>query len=1590
MLEPAQATEPGKDSAEANKESVARRLLDARKRLIDRNLRNRLISTPLESSRTKTIKVIQDSSDRVYDVLVNQRQSMTFHPTNATEPIEEDVDTPLTSELLPQTDAYEGPTEERAKSPRRLQTTLEKDPLSKRLLSIYYESRDYEEEQGVNVLYLACGFLKWYEDDNSSVPRYSPLVLIPVELARQPGKGGAFVVRAREDEFVTNISLKVWLNEQFDIDLPEIPEETEWVPNDYCSLIRTAISSQKRWEVLIDEMLLGFFSFSKFLLWRDLDPVNWPEGSSLLEQPLIRKLLSGVQDRAERDPPLVPPEDSLDDHFTPRDLAYVLDADPSQTEAIQTALSGRDMVIQGPPGTGKSQTITNLIAAAVAKGKSVLFVAEKMAALEVVHRRLVNAGIPEICLELHSRKANKKSIHEQLKTSIDAQFTAPPEMEKVDRLERVQDFLNAHAKRINEPVQPWDFSPYELLGTMCLLQTDRIQPLKHPIPNAASMSRKTLQELETSLSDLCARLEISGFPSTNPWAMGFYSVLTPLQTTKVTTSLDTCLGLIVEIEAQLMYLESQIGDQVSEFTRGRKAELNSLTDIFSRARAFPKNCPVDWALEDTFFERADEIRTLLNHLTLLKERSDFIGSEINAIWRSIDLDSLHFRLKTHGGRLLSIFSPVYRQSKRELNALCKNAAPKSFAESIGLLENLMQCAVSEKYVESLDEPLRKLHDPQRKGENIDTSGLEALCGWHAQTEGISLSHYRIATQIADRSDLLQIGEALTINLSRLYSNIEVLQVDLQINESFFQGINISSLKEYVELLKRNIHSVNQWPPTREKLQELRSQLGEELYELIWRGRLPKDDICDTVVMSIFEEIWGKVVEKDPNLSTIDSVTLNNFVNEFRELDSKRASIAADEIRHTFRRTLPRGNAGAMGLIRQELLKKSRHMSLRKLMGSCGDAIQKLKPVFLMSPLSVAQFLTPGKMVFDMLVIDEASQIRPEDALGAVARAKQVVIVGDQQQLPPTNFFNRLTSDDEETDEDMDAFSVTDMESILSLADLALPNQSMLTWHYRSLHPGLIAVSNKHFYRNELKLPPSTLMHSYADGMGVSMIKSPDNSYERGGPRGGTNLLEAKMIAEEVISFARKYPDKSLGVAAFSVKQRDLIRELVEIQFAKSPEVREFFSDSRVEPFFVKNLESIQGDERDVIFISVGYGRSSDGILRKSFGPLALAGGERRLNVLISRAKERVTVFSSITADDFTSEPGKVGLNAFREFLQYAEKGFFDVAEETERDFDSDFEESVAVFLRNNGYEAKPQVGMSGFFIDLGVVHPKNSASFLCGIECDGATYHSSKSARERDRLRQSVLESRGWRIYRIWSTDWFYRRRNEEERLLDALHNMTLGGYAPASSMTTLDEPAAGVHEVGSVAAPTPRQSTKHIEPFFTTYVEHSEVRRTDLPLHEVPKTQIDSVTRRILEVEGPIHELEVARRLAKIYGFARTGSRIQEVAKKSLMRQGAVRDGEFWWLSNAKILVRNRSLVSSKTLLSAALLPPIEILEAAKHIVSENVRVSGAELSQAVAKAFGFQRVESDLRTTILGVIGTAVGTIFVVDSADSYSLRE
>jgi very-short-patch-repair endonuclease len=1015
-------------------------------------------------------------------------------------------------------------------------------------------------------------------------------------------------------------------------------------------------------------------------------------------------------------------------------------------------------------------------------------------------------------------------------------------------------------------------------------------------------------------------------------------------------------------------------DEIEKFNFKDFDWLFDLTDRVQKAPEVSQSILVSETLKIS----SAELRVVALKIQEYKQAKANIDSQFIDGWQSYSLSELRVRLAGSGGSIFSIFNSVYRESIASLKGLLKYDLPKGFKNRLALVDQALALKRLKGEIQGTDFKLTNELGEIWNFENSNETLLLELSSWYAIFIGIDQQKTGIAVNLVGNKALwsqvvvVKAKAAITKFKERLITACS----SAKISNEHIENLECSELSKKVNAWSANLQRFNEWPVVRSHLGDLLADLGEECHQKIFKGEIQADHIDAIVRSSILENIWQAMVTSDANLSDIDAFKLDRELDKFRKADKERLKIASKEVLGTYSKNCPKGTNGEMAIIRQEMSKKRNNFAVRKLISKAGRAIHELKPVFLMSPMSIAQFIAPGTMAFDLILIDEASQVRPEDALGAIARAKQVVVVGDAKQLPPTNFFSRLIdeSDQEELLDDDDAYFLSDVESILDLCDGVFQNKAMLRWHYRSQHPSLIAVSNRNFYNNKLLLPPSILRANYANGLGVSFVKSPQNGYKRGGSEGGRNLLEAELIAKEVIEFAKAHPEKSLGVAAFSVKQRDAIRDLVDEYRRKNPETEPFFSDAKSEHFFVKNLESIQGDERDVIFISVGYGRSEDGRLTQMFGPLAAEGGERRLNVLISRAKERCTVFSSITAEDIKAAPGKLGVNAFKEFLQFAEKGYFDVPIDTEKGFDSDFEESVAMLLTKHGYKVQPQVGMAGFFIDIGVIDPSNENRFCCGIECDGATYHSSRSARDRDRLRQEILESRGWRIYRIWSTDWFHRRQDQEARLLDYLSSLgnpqSINDSATEDSEPLLDifEPLATVSNAEEIAC--------------VPYIESNEKAFSNKKApHEVSVYKRAELVKKIVEIEGPIHQEEVARRVSKAFGLEKAGARIQAATLEGLkFANGLVSENGFWTVEgDNKKDVRNRANVVNKNLEKAEYLPPREIRTALEHLVKSSVQIEDAELIQQVSRLFGFQRCGPDLKIVIQKILDQEVGKTFV-----------
>ncbi|MBY0335302.1 MAG: hypothetical protein K2X11_01730, partial [Acetobacteraceae bacterium] len=701
---------------------------------------------------------------------------------------------------------------------------------------------------------------------------------------------------------------------------------------------------------------------------------------------------------------------------------------------------------------------------------------------------------------------------------------------------------------------------------------------------------------------------------------------------------------------------------------------------------------------------------------------------------------------------------------------------------------------------------------------------------------------------------------------------------------------------------------------------------EPLAEALASGAVAPDRAEAAFERAAMESLLRAAMRDNPALAAFDGAAMDRLVEEFRRADAARVQLTRDLARAAHAAQVARVRAGevpGLNILRGEFEKKRGHMPVRTLLTAVGPALKAAKPILMMSPLSVAQFLAPTTglkpgISFDLLVMDEASQIEPVDALGAIARARQMVVVGDDKQMPPTRFFQRMTSEEDASEEEVTDAPVAarEVESILGLANARGVPNAMLRWHYRSRHESLIATSNAEFYGNRLLVLPSPRPRSAL--LGLSLVRV-DGRFDTGAS--GTNAEEARAVAEAVLRHARETPKDTLGVAAFSIRQRDAIADAVEALRRESPETEAFFSAHEAEPFFVKNLENVQGDERDAIFISVGYGRGADGKVAMRFGPLSAEGGERRLNVLITRAKKRCVVFSGIGAEevDLARASGR-GVAALKTFLGFAAGR--DAALRGGEGAASPLADSIAAIVAEAGLEPVKRVGLAGLFLDVGA---RDAEGYRLGIEADGADWAALRCARDRDRGRQMALSGMGWTLARSWSLDWLNRPRAAEDALRGAL------GATP--------EP---VREAAPPADPG------LAEPYRETVPEAAPAPG---------RAGLTDLFVAIIRTEAPVHRDAAIERARALLGpAAPDGKEMAAALNEARLLHGAVEERNFWRMEDSPPAVPRDRRAAAPWLRKAAMVAPEEIAAAARKLREVQPRATEEELAAGIVRMLGLE----------------------------------
>jgi len=1346
---------PSKNNTISNKD-IEKEFKNLRKELLDLTLRNPLLSF---KARNRNLSIINQTPMNAYKILVLENKKMYFSPNKA------ETKKSRAHTFIDQTKEFLS-----SESDKTLKADLTPSELQKRLFYIDQQSKTMVQEQGYNILYIALGFIEWIDKKKPRQKNLAPLILIPVAMERKK-VGNSFSLSWTGEDIQNNISIQAKLREA-GIELPKF-EQTSYIEgvNQYLADVKKAIRPFSKWDVK-DDVALGFFSFTKFVMYNDLNPESWSKDVDLTKNELIQSIFNPSKNVYED----TFEEEDVDEKLHYKTMYQVLDADSSQIAVIENVKAGHNLVVEGPPGTGKSQTIVNLIAELIAEEKTVLFVSEKMAALEVVKSRLDSVGLGKFVLELHSHKTRRKQFLKNLKKATNVRATRDLKLDQTLRkLENLRDQLDQYAEIIHTPMANVNLTPFELYGMKessedYFARQSKLLPLVR-FNNAEDLTMKELDDIIISLENLAELY--STISKNNPWSYCNPKSLLPADLREIELLIRDSLESLSDFRYEMNVVNEVYGIKIPNTLKEYEDSITALNILNSESANLVDSSVL---LSKYWFnspEKSLELIKLLQHY----QHASGLFNKFSDYLLVADLDTIIYDLEKEFNKKFKLFGG--NSHKEELYKLYNGNVP-SDREA---LNDLIKVRNHIKIRQSLkdNEALGRAYFGDLWSENANINDLKQVANWmnkfvylisngtFSETTVKMLSNDLFLPNMdSSIDDYVEKGNRFYENLKKLESKLNPRSKIIFKRET--DDVPFDKWENQLNKWKGQLSSLHLWSQYSNTKRACRNSEASLFIKTIEKRNIKKDDVKPMVLGNFADSLLNIVFNENDTLATFIGELHENRIKEFKDLDVKIINLNRKRIFNKLNSQIPKiygaTNDPEAKVLAGEFTRKSGHLPVRTLLEKAGGTIKKIKPVFMMSPLSIAQYLDPTnpKLQFDVVIFDEASQVKPEDALGAFMRGKTAVVMGDTQQLPPTSFFDQMT--DSESGEEV--ATALDMESILHLCKLSFPVK-MLKWHYRSRHESLINISNREFYDNELLVYPSP---SHTDPeLGLKFHYNPNTQYHRG--EGSANPLEAKDVVKEIFNHFAKYGDKkSLGVGTFSVAQKNAILEELEIERKAHPEYEALFSENKEERFFVKNLETIQGDERDVILISVGYGYDTEGKMSLNFGPLNQDGGERRLNVLVTRAREKCVVFTNFRAHDIhlTANP-PFGVKSLQAFLEYAENLHYNQSVQYEDYDEAPFEDAICNFIAENGYEVDKKVGCAGFRVDLAIKDPDNPGKYILGIQCDGHNYASSKVARDRDRLREQVLKGLGWNIYHIWSTDWYRNRDLARAKLLENIES---------------------------------------------------------------------------------------------------------------------------------------------------------------------------------------------------------------------------
>ena len=1669
-LEPPQNVTRG-DVADSEETKRARTRIDVWKnKLLDLTLRNRFLN--FRTSNKAVDLMIPDLE--IFEDALARGSKLFLHPRPA-----------ITDDDVRNFEGHEARTGEDAirsfltdsLNDRIIHVDGTEDAVAKALTTIYRAAKNDLEETGSNTLYVAVGFLEWYETETSETARRSPIILIPAELVRSR-VGGTFSIVASGAEIRVNTTLIEKLKHDYRIDVDGLDQLFEDRNEDGAGIdvravldnYRRAVMNQSRW-LIKDTAALAILAFGKATMWEDLER----NADVLLENPVIEHLVERPEHTFDDEP--LPHPENMDEGFAPSDALCPMDADSSQLAAVAASRNGRTFVLQGPPGTGKSQTITNMIAQAIGDGKRVLFVAEKRAALEVVYSRLERVGLESFCLEVHSNKVKKREVIAELEAAEKHAARREPTdwTTEANRLESLRTDLNRYARAIHE-VGPSGYSVFRATSELIGLRDEVSLAIRRDV--VTDSSDEKLRELDDLADRLATAADAVGPLREHPLRACRRADWTPRLAGEMTTASETLVRTTNDLDNAWRSVAEKLDASDSPApTRRLVATVLESLDQAARSLGPPRELIVtpDWEaferdVADVFEvkRRRDDLRTDLRR----EYREAFFDLDPLVEIAAIDeAENAWFVVSWFKCRAVRKKFAVYRTGGTPKDTTALRAAFDKLAEIRRLDRDLA-------HPRHIAPALLGLHWEGGEGE---IERAEQVVAWtrtfraalrdirdQAENDAVGdAMRDRLVTLATDDRERLAVGASLYdafVTLRDRHDSASTSKAALasllDLDESVAWGDDADSgfdvVRKAAEQLIPQIPAISDWCHWRATRDQAVTRGLESIVDAAERDEIAPDHIRRTSRRAVLEEWLTQAIDGDELLRRFNSNEHERKIAEFSRIDDTLIKLAGRVVAARAAQRVPQFSSKAsdtseVGILRREMRKKRAHMPLRKLFRSLPDLLPRLKPCLLMSPLSVAQYLDPKHFHADVVIFDEASQIPVWDAIGALARGAGAVVVGDSKQLPPTSFFSKSTDSDE--DDEASDLAVQEVESILDECVASNFPTSRLLWHYRSRHEDLIAFSNHHYYDNRLLTFPAAV--GTADDLGVSLRYLADGVYDRG--KSATNRREAEAIVAEVVTrcLASGDPESksSIGVVAFSAAQQRLIEDLLDAARLEHPEIEDYFGDAVPESVFVKNLENVQGDERDIILFSICYGPDVAGKVRMAFGPINNAGGERRLNVAITRARCQVIVFSSIRHDQIDlARTSSVGVRHLKTFLDYADRGPRAIAEAStariEADFDSPFERDVAEALRARGHAVDVQVGCSGYRIDLAVRHPKYPGRHVLGVECDGATYHSAASARDRDRLRQSVLEGLGWTIHRVWSSDWWRRPEREVEAIEKAIENAVAltdcaieqtaderpAAKAEATSTVSSDSvTASGFAGIGAVDGFDAGGSARRVAVadvddtdavIDTIEIEDTDVDPIALATLETTASEQQVSTRRrpypilvdppilgtsgafyerreqkkirrrletIVAEEAPVRKERAYRRLAVSWRLSMLTKRFVDHVDQLLAASDLHLDGDFLWTSDIESadydIFRIHDAADSPREVED--LPVEEIASATLEVLSYSVALPREELERSVAREFGISRLGKNVKTRMAAGIDHLIAKDVVRDDAGTVRMN-